>query len=283
MKLIAPSKISGEIFKLIDEADEKLILVSPYIDFKNWPKLTSRLKAALNRNVKVKVYIRDGQKNIKSLNELQAFGINPCLVPYLHAKLYFNEKDAVISSMNLLNSSDQYSLEIAHKIESENEYNEIAEYYKRYIQSFGDNQSSNMTTLESEIFYRLQTYIPKIKIYSGHNSVTINTRSNKFHASIINYHGSHYLKISVPLSYDQFTQQKLFQSKFKLPADLKIEFVNGKKGYYDLAIGNLEKPLDSKHISDVLQTEKSMIANAICMFISKIEDFKSLVYENQKS
>jgi hypothetical protein len=31
MKIIAPSKISGEIFSIIDEADEYLVLISPYI------------------------------------------------------------------------------------------------------------------------------------------------------------------------------------------------------------------------------------------------------------
>ena len=39
MKLIKPSQISGEIMTLIEEADKKLIIVSPYCKFSDWKKL----------------------------------------------------------------------------------------------------------------------------------------------------------------------------------------------------------------------------------------------------
>lgn len=44
MKLIKPSSVSGEIMTLIEEADEKVILVSPYCKVKKWYKLLNKIK-----------------------------------------------------------------------------------------------------------------------------------------------------------------------------------------------------------------------------------------------
>jgi len=277
MKLIAPSVISGEIFKIIDEADEILVLVSPYIKINGWPKLTNRLKAALSRGLDLKVYVRDGQKNLNSIDELQQLGITPFLIPNLHAKLYFNEKEAVTTSMNLLKSSDQYSLEIGHKVQTDEEYKDIVNYYKQYIAISDKNLSDFKTTLEDEIGFRLRNLYPSMKIYSNFNSLKINTGQNQFEVNVSKQSNGYFLQIFSILSSLQYSLKDKLLSEYTFPQEFGLEFIEGGNRSYDMVIGYLDRGINSKRISDVLNDEKSMIADLISEFISKIESFKTSV------
>ena len=277
MKLISPSIISGEIFKIIDEADERLVLVSPYIKINGWPKLTNRLKSAIKKGLDVKMYVRDGQNNLNSIDELQQLGITPCLIPNLHAKLYFNEKNAVTTSMNLLISSDQYSLEIGHKVQTDEEYEDIVDYFNKYIVPFEKNLSDFNTTLEDEIGFRLSNLYPKMKIYSNFKSLKINTGNNQFEVNISKQSNGHFLQIISILSGLQYSMKDKLLSEYNFPQDFGLEFIEGGNKSYDMVIGYLDRSINSKRISDVLNDEKSMIADLISEFISNIESFKTSV------
>lgn len=94
---------------LIEEADKKVVLVSPYFRVRRWYKFLKRLESAKQRNIAVEIYVREGE--VESIEEVQEIGFHPITVPYLHTKLYINEKQVIVSSMNLLLSSDTSSLE----------------------------------------------------------------------------------------------------------------------------------------------------------------------------
>lgn len=277
MKLIAPSVISGEIFKIIDEADEILVLVSPYIKITGWPKLTNRLKAVIQRGIDVKAYVRDGQKNLNSIDELQQLGITPCLIPNLHAKLYFNEKGAVTTSMNLLKSSDQYSLEIGHKAETEREYEDIVGYYNKYIAPFESNQADFKTTLEDEIENRLRNVFPKLKVYSNFKTLKVYTGSNQFEATISKQENGYFLELNTILSKNQFLIKDKLLNEYSFNDEFGVQFIEGGERNYDMVIGYLDQSISSKRISDVLNDEKNMVADLISVFINNIEMFKSSV------
>src|SRR5688500_7622706 len=106
MKILQPHKISNEIFDLIYEAKQYLIIVSPYVNFKYWERLASELVNAKNRGVRIDFFVRNEPENAASWEQVESLGIAPRLVNNLHAKFYFNEKNGVISSMNLLSSSN---------------------------------------------------------------------------------------------------------------------------------------------------------------------------------
>jgi phosphatidylserine/phosphatidylglycerophosphate/cardiolipin synthase-like enzyme len=275
MELIAPNKISGEIFDIIDEADEYLVLVSPYIQIAGWPNLTSKLKSVVSREIKFRMYVRDGQDNLKSINQLQKLGIRPYLIPNLHTKLYFNEKDALTTSMNLLRSSDQHSLEIGHRIETKKEYNEIVEYYKRYIFPFEENKSDFKTTLEDEIFKRLKSHFPKMKIYSNYNTMQIRTGNSSFDIEIEKKNHESFLVIKSVISKKEYDYRSHLLTDFTFPKGLGIDFIEGGERNYDQAIGFSQNRINSKQISNVINSEKEMIAKLISCFIKNIEDFKS--------
>jgi len=91
MKIIPPYQITSEILNLINEANEYLILVSPYVNFNNWEGIKTDIRNALKRNVKIFFYVRLQSENFTSWEQLEGLGITPKLIKNLHSKLYFNE------------------------------------------------------------------------------------------------------------------------------------------------------------------------------------------------
>ena len=138
MKLIKPSQISGEILTLFEEADNKVIIVSPYCKISKWYKLLAKLKSLIERNIEVEFYVREGE--YETIQEIEQVGIKPICIKNLHCKIYMNEKEAIISSMNLLLSSEMNSLDIAYKTTTKEEYNELIDFYNRYIKKIEKNE-----------------------------------------------------------------------------------------------------------------------------------------------
>jgi hypothetical protein len=134
MKLIKPSEISGRIMTLIEEADEKLILISPYYNISRWDKLLNRIRDLKDRRIYVELYVREFEN--ASIKEITNQGFKFNTIPNLHTKLYLNEKEAIVSYMNLNQSSDTNSLDIALATENETEYKQLVEYYERYIKKY---------------------------------------------------------------------------------------------------------------------------------------------------
>ena len=44
MIFLKPNNVSGEIMNLLDEANDKVIIVSPYCKFEKWFKLKNKIK-----------------------------------------------------------------------------------------------------------------------------------------------------------------------------------------------------------------------------------------------
>lgn len=135
MNLINPSEISARIMTLIDESEEKVILVSPFVRISKWYKLINKLQELATRNVQLELYVRDDLENTLTFRDLDALGIQYTSIPHLHSKLYLNEKSGIVSSMNLLLSSEINSLEIAYATENHTEYKTLKAYFSRYIYS----------------------------------------------------------------------------------------------------------------------------------------------------
>lgn len=134
MKIIPPYQITSEILNLINEATEYLILISPFVDFKNWDTIKTYLCNAQKRNVKITFYVRLDNENSKSWEQVEELGIKPRLIKNLHTKLYFNEKTGIVTSMNLLLSSSINAIEFGSIYNTNAELNELKEYVKKYLQ-----------------------------------------------------------------------------------------------------------------------------------------------------
>ncbi|MEE9406607.1 MAG: phospholipase D-like domain-containing protein [Polaribacter sp.] len=137
MDIINPNEIGVKISTLISESKEKFYAVTPYINIFYWKKIVISLQKAKERGVKIKFFYREiKDKDLSFLNEL---GVELYKIEGLHTKLYINEKAIIVSSMNLIESSDLYSIDFALHIHQKENYSKIYEYYSNYI---NQNKSS---------------------------------------------------------------------------------------------------------------------------------------------
>lgn len=114
VRLIPPSKIGKGIIHVLENAKEHVILVSPYCNFLKWKQFTNAIEKCIDRGTEVFLFTRevDSPYENESINFLIKAGVHVYLIKSLHSKLYMNEKEAVITSLNLLYSSVSYSIEV---------------------------------------------------------------------------------------------------------------------------------------------------------------------------
>ena len=138
MKFIAPLEIASKIMTLIVEAEKELILVSPYVKINDWDKMKKSLSKAVSKRVAITFIAR--QNTTCDFEPLKALNIKPILVQDLHAKVYINDKYAIVTSQNITHYSDINSIDIAYQTEDEKERLELINFVKNYVI---DSKSTN--------------------------------------------------------------------------------------------------------------------------------------------
>ena len=115
-KFLDTTGVSYHLQQLINKSNERLILISPYL------KINDRIKQALEDKNRLKIDIRV----IYGKNELQPeennwlksmTSIRSSFCKDLHAKCYMNEKEAIVTSMNLYEFSQVNNNEIGIYVE----------------------------------------------------------------------------------------------------------------------------------------------------------------------
>ena len=126
MKIFEPKENINGIISLVENAKEFVEFVSPYSYLEGWDKLKQAINRCSSRGVRFSYYVRQGEgdKGLEGLNA-QIFE-----VPMLHAKMFFNENEGIISSFHLMNNRD---INWAFKITDANEYKELINYFNRCI------------------------------------------------------------------------------------------------------------------------------------------------------
>ncbi|HAD81501.1 MAG: hypothetical protein A2509_02250 [Candidatus Edwardsbacteria bacterium RIFOXYD12_FULL_50_11] len=107
MRFLTTKQISGEIEGILRSANEFIMLVSPYLSVSDM--YIERLVEAGKKNIKIDL-VFGKKKDISTSEEEKLTAIKNLNVHYLemlHAKCYLNEKDAVITSMNLYEYSEK--------------------------------------------------------------------------------------------------------------------------------------------------------------------------------
>ena len=103
-----------EIHRVIENAHSKLTIITPYIDL--GPRMKGSFNVARGKGVEITLITRWKKKlAAKDEKELEFFaelGAKILFVERLHSKLFLNEKDGVLSSMNMLDGSEHHSQEI---------------------------------------------------------------------------------------------------------------------------------------------------------------------------
>ena|SRR6218665_1884937 len=94
-----------------------------------------------------------------------------------------NEKEAIVSSMNLLLSSEMNSLDIAYKTATLEEYNELLDYYNRYIKR---TEKENINFYKNYLFETLSNKFESLRIYENENELAFKTNNNNYSCFIWN-------------------------------------------------------------------------------------------------
>jgi hypothetical protein len=129
MELVRPTEVTGKILSLIEDAREELIIVSPYNDFARWDKLKRFIVEAKQRGIEISYYARENEDH----SCLEVVDIQPILIKNLHAKMYLNEKYAIMSSMNLVEASDKKSIDFALITKTDAQFSEVKKYFRDFI------------------------------------------------------------------------------------------------------------------------------------------------------
>jgi hypothetical protein len=270
-----------------------LVLISPYYQISKWFKLLNMLKSIKN-GVELEIYVREDAH--ESINEIEQQGYIPTLIPHLHTKLYFNENKAIVSSMNLHHSSDTNSLDIGLITENAKEYDQLLNYYKRYIQSHGigknikvDNNGSfsnenqrhdkgagfgRYYNWRQDLESKLSNLIGReVFIQENYRELKIQA-GNNYTVSIENGYCNSLSAVGI-LSGKEFEYATNNFNIFK-SGMMKLDLLEGKNRSYDTICGTISN-IKSKSISNLVSEEQPMIVDSIVQFIAGVNQLKQIV------
>lgn len=134
-KFLNTTGVSYHLEELIKGTKDRLILISPYLQF------TDRIKEHLsNLNIQkrdIRIVYRENKLQLEENNWLESqIGIRTSLCKNLHAKCYINENEAIITSMNLYEFSQQNNNEMGiwlSKAQDADLYNATLEEVQRLL------------------------------------------------------------------------------------------------------------------------------------------------------
>ena len=113
--VLTAGQIGSKIIEIIKEAEIYCLLITPY--FEIWHHLEDHLKTALVKNKRMAFFFRYDQKQEAKYKERindfhNKYNFDIISINNLHAKIYLNEKEALITSMNLYDYSQLNNYEI---------------------------------------------------------------------------------------------------------------------------------------------------------------------------
>ncbi len=142
--------VQADVIGLIDGAQRRLVLVSPFIEL--WPALTNAIDRAAARGVETSLIARGGpeaEKNACTLRPIQRSLAFVGFVERLHAKVYLNEEAAILTSMNLVKGSALNTIEVSAFIEkrwAKTEYQQL----RRICDTLIETSKEDELRLEAE-------------------------------------------------------------------------------------------------------------------------------------
>jgi hypothetical protein len=277
MKLIKPSEISARILTLFDESDERVIIVSPYMKISKWYKLVNKINELKTKRILIEIYVREDPDNTATYRDLDQLALQYKKIPHLHSKLYLNERHGIVTSMNLLLSSEINSLEIGYATETWTEYNDLLRFYHRYIHI---GQPFHSDTVASQPAAEIKEIIDIIREelkgtaknswpWLARDTLHVSTGRNNYSVTI----KDGYLRITFRLRMASGTRQRSIQYSSmiaKKVGDLtamKVEIQPGPLPEMLLLSARPQHTLKSTCISRILKNESAYIIESVRMFI----------------
>lgn len=277
MKFIKPSEISGKILSLLEESNEKVILVSPYINFSSWHRLRNHLEAVKDRGVRLEIFLRDEGPSENTFKELDRMRFEYTRIPHLHAKFYMNERYGIVTSLNLLLSSEINSLEIGYMTETRKEYEELLYFYDQYLhqQTEAPQQSVKETI---DLWPMVQDKIKGRTPWSWHDDeiLKIDSEGGVYRVSIVL---EEFYKLKISCGLNQMEKDNI---KAGSVGGMKLSLEPGPGDDIDRAMGKVavlnglgRKTVSSNSIKNIAKEDAGQIARTIAGYINKINELKT--------
>ena len=138
---ITENELNSALSYIFEDAEKELIIISPYIKLHDRYKSILKTKLDLPKLKIVIVFGKNEKDKSKSLNMedfdfLKQFpNVEIRYEKRLHAKLYANEKEVIITSMNLYNYSQDTNIELGviSKVSDKNVGGNAIGYFERVI------------------------------------------------------------------------------------------------------------------------------------------------------
>ena len=169
--------VSYYLKKLINNSNDKLYLISPYLQLNNQLKLSLEDRHKFSIDIII-IYGKVSDINPDDSNWLQSMpGIKLLFHKDLHAKCYFNEKEAIITSMNLYMFSQQNNVEMGIYISKEKDeelYKQVANEVDR-IKRGSEHRTISVQKVENK-----KTEIPKVQLTAKTESKKSNINSTGY-------------------------------------------------------------------------------------------------------
>lgn len=175
-KFLNTTGVSYHLEELIKNTNDRLILISPYLQFHK------RVKDHLeNLNIQkrdIRIIYRENKLQVEESNWLESqIGIRTSLCNSLHAKCYLNENEAIVTSMNLYSFSQQNNDEMGIYLTKENDpdlYNDIYNEVQRLL-TISEEIRVSVKKVDKETNKEIEKPIlnvPKVKDFSNSKLLT---------------------------------------------------------------------------------------------------------------
>lgn len=112
IELLTAHHLPYRVVNIIENAQEFVLLVTAYLT--SWTHLDHAIKTTIARGVPINLVMRapdgakrDREKREQEAEDLRQLGVKVHFVERLHTKAYVNEKEAIVTSFNLVGGSNE--------------------------------------------------------------------------------------------------------------------------------------------------------------------------------
>tara|TARA_B110000046_G_scaffold133174_1_gene139536 strand:- start:110 stop:841 length:732 start_codon:yes stop_codon:yes gene_type:complete len=177
-KFLVTSGVTYKLEELIKGTEDRLILISPYLQFSKRIKDNIASLNILKRDIRI-IY-RENKLKVEESNWLEGqVGVRTSICSTLHAKCYLNEKEAIVTSMNLYTYSQENNDEMGiyvTKNEDPDLYEEISNEAQRLLR-ISDEIRVSVKKVDKEIEKKADKTISEIvKTKKNSNSKLLTTK-----------------------------------------------------------------------------------------------------------
>jgi hypothetical protein len=284
MKLIHPFNVTGRLLALIREAKEELVIVSPSINLTYWQQPATAIKQALARGVIVTCYICGDAGSDVSQSQVEQLGLTPILVENLHARIYYNEADGIVTSMSLRHTVGRL-IEIGSQVETPAELAELRRIVRQVVAPhqvpvpppLAPKTASPVIITDSFaklLLRRLRTSVDENASVEEAvpGELTITALRNSFTLHVIQ--PANEVQIAGIISQREASSYKRIGKQHFIDNRLRYQLLRRSEVSYNRIAGTYLRKLASPSLNQLAAAEAEGLLDAISSFISVLRAFK---------